>query len=204
MKSKRLDIANWYDHVKDVIICIFCEKSLQRIEQHHLKTHGFESIAEYKQEYGILPKTPLKNKRLLNADKERMCGLREQKIVKLFRKGETSIPIRYQKSSTKGFDPSNKEFRKLVSVGTKGIPKTEKFKKRASECRKGIYPEHLKRFSFKKGQRAYNRLYENYTQCAASGCIRKPMARMLCGLHYQRIKKGGDLRNNQAKIGVML
>ena len=55
--------------------------------------------------------------------------------------------------------------------------------------RRGIYPKHLLPYAFKKGKIAKNKLYEDYTQCSANGCLRKPIAQMLCGLHYQRKKR---------------
>lgn len=43
--------------------------------------------------------------------------------------------------------------------------------------------------SIRKKQRPHNKLYEEYTQCAKSGCTKKPVARMLCGQHYQQLMK---------------
>ena len=60
--------------------------------------------------------------------------------------------------------------------------------KQLGKERKGIYPKALMSFAFRKGMRPQNKLYEEYTQCIATGCIRKPIAQMLCGLHYQRNK----------------
>ena len=192
MKEKRLDTKDWYDKKRDLIMCLYCSKWMQRIEQNHLRKHGFESIRQYKEEYGILLRTPLKNKRLLRLDSERMIELRKKKRVNLFKKGETSIPLEYRKASRKGFSPQNAEFREYVSIGQAGKPKSDYHKKRMSEVRKGIQPQNLIAFAFKKGMRPKNKLYEEYTQCEVSGCVRKPIARYLCGLHYQRKYKKGD------------
>ena len=178
-------------------MCLYCSKWMQRIETNHLRKHGFESVGQYKEEYGILQKTPLKNKKLLELDSKRMFSLRKLGKVNLFKKGETTIPLEYQKASQKGFCPQHPEFREYVSIGTAGKPKSKFHKKRMSEVRKGIYPQNLKPFVFKKGMRPKNKLYENYTQCEKSGCIRKPIARYLCGLHYQRKYKNSIKSDNR-------
>jgi len=58
--------------------------------------------------------------------------------------------------------------------------------KKNGKARRGIYPENLKPYRWKKGMRPKNKLYEDYTQCEISGCIRKPIARYVCGKHYQQ------------------
>lgn len=55
--------------------------------------------------------------------------------------------------------------------------------------RKGIFPEHLRKFAFKKGMRPHNKLYEEYTQCSISNCIKKPVAKMLCIKHYCQLRR---------------
>ena len=186
MKKERLNTKDWYDKNQDLVMCLYCGKWMQRIETNHLRKHRFESISQYKEEYNILPKTPLKSKRLLELDSKRMFNLRKQGKVNLFKKGETTIPLKYRKASQKGFSPQHSEFRQYVSIGSAGKPKSEYHKKRMSEVRVGIHPENLKPYAFKKGCKAFNKLYEEYTQCEISGCVRKPIARYLCGMHYQR------------------
>jgi len=209
MKEERLNSKSWYDKKRDLIMCLYCGRWMQRVEQNHLRKHGFESIRQYKDEYDILPKTPLKNKRLLEIDRKRMTELRKEGKVNLFKKGETTIPLEYRKASIKAFSPQNAEFRKLVSIGQAGKPKSDYHKKRMSEVRKGIQPKHLMAFAFKKGMRPKNKLYEEYTQCKVSKCVRKPIARYLCGLHYQRKYRRkqavnfGQINKNRSNAVIM-
>ena len=47
MKEKRLDTKDWYDKNRDLVMCLYCDKWMQRIEQNHLRKHGFESVAQF-------------------------------------------------------------------------------------------------------------------------------------------------------------
>ena|SRR3990167_1371319 len=55
--------------------------------------------------------------------------------------------------------------------------------------RKGIYPENLKPYAFQKGMKPKNKLYEEDSQCKENDCIRKPIAKGMCYMHWQRNRK---------------
>ena len=58
-----------------------------------------------------------------------------------------------------------------------------------SKKTKGIYPINLKPYKFQKGQKSFRRLYEDYMQCKEDNCVAKPIARMMCAMHYRRWQK---------------
>lgn len=117
MKDYRLDLCDWYDKDNDLICCLICEEKFEWLHGNHLKKHGL-TTEKYKKRFNILPKTPLKNKKTLQANREHMIRLRKKGLAKVFKKGETSIPLSYRKVPVNV--SAHPEARKLSSEGLKG------------------------------------------------------------------------------------
>ena len=126
MNDYRLDLADWYDKERDLVQCQACGKWLQSIESQHLKKCGFASSADYKRTYGILPHTPLRSKRLLERSARNTRELREKGVLKVWKKGETSIPESYQFGSTAHTYDHSGEYSEILSASLTGKKKGEK------------------------------------------------------------------------------
>lgn len=183
MKDYRLDHVDWYDAENDLIICLACGKKYQTLSM-HIKKHGFNSGREYKDYYGILPKTPIQNKAILKKKSEAAMIMRADGRFKVYKKGETGIPKEYQDRETYSDYKANPEYASLISSKVKGLKRSEEAKRNMSECRKGVHPEHLKKFAFKKGHKPASFKYEF---CTRDDCNNKHIARGLCGYHYRQL-----------------
>lgn len=110
MKAHRLDNHYWYDKENDLVQCLVCSKWFQLIHPSHIKKHGFSTTSEYKQEFNILPGTPLKSKALLNV----VSKLQKERIArgenKTFRPGHRAPKEQLEKSLK-----AAREARKLIN-----------------------------------------------------------------------------------------
>ena len=154
MKSNRLDNVDWYDPLEDKLMCLECHRWYQMLEK-HIITH-FMTVLEYKHKYGILPKTPLRNKRLSQIASNTVKSLRDNGSFNVFSKGETSIPESWQMADTHKLYSDVGEFGVLVGNGLRGKRKSVLQIEKMRENGKKQDISHLKKYEFKKGQRPHN------------------------------------------------
>ena len=133
MKDYRLDNQEWYNSKTDQVKCLYCGRWGMVVNLNHLKKHGFDSVSEYKEEYGILPHTPLKAKSILFKLSLSALKLREKGLFNVFKKGETSIPKKWQRCDKSHTYYHLGENSKLISIGVTGIKRSDETKRKMRE-----------------------------------------------------------------------